>query len=394
MSDTLPIVYLYPEAPLEENTSRQGFLTKALSRHTPVIYLHTTKHTRGITEIKRPYARQVHPNLTVIENTMSLRTNRWWKRLGPLAAALDAAMLHRVLKKQGITDYVFWLSVPGPEWMAGMRLDRMVYDCIDPCFIPEDQANFDAKEYRVAAQAKLVVCTAQTLLERMQKVHKNVHSLNNAASLETYEAENTGDLSLPDLLKGRPRPIIGYMGTTDWRVDCETMTAAAKALPEYTFCIAGRVNQDQEHRVTELRKLPNVVMPGSVSPEAGAAFNKAFDVGMIPYLPGYVGNAINPVKMYMYLLTGKPVVSTWITECRLNMPLVSATQTPEEFVAAIRAAANEPDGSATEARVAFARQNTWADRARQAMELMRNSGLFQTSAPPPVGAPQPSKNSG
>lgn len=377
MSDTLPIVYLYPDARLGGNTSRQHFLTEALSEHTHVYYLSTTEPTRSISAIKRPYIEKVSPSITVIHDAMSLRTNRWWKRLGPLAAKIDAAWIHQVLKQQGVTDYVFWLSVPGPEWMAGMRLDRMVYDCIDPCFIPQDQANFDSKEYRVAAKAGLVVCTAQTLFERMQKVHKNVHLLNNAASVELYEAEQTSKLELPTLLQGRPRPIIGYMGTTDWRVDCETILAAAKALPEYTFCIAGRVNTDQEPRVTELRTLPNVVMPGSLSAEDGAAFNKAFDVGVIPYLPGYVGDAINPVKMYMYLLTGKPVVSTWITECQIRMPLVSATRTPEEFVAALRAAANEPDQTASEARRAFARQNTWKDRGREAIKLIRSSGLFQ-----------------
>ncbi len=391
MSDTLPIVYLYPDARWEGNASRQQFITEALAQHTPVVYLDTMSYTRSPGAVRWPYAKQIGPNITVIHDAMGLRSNRYWKRLGSLAAKIDAFLIHRLLKKQGITDYVFWLSVPGPEWMAGMRLERLVYDCIDPCFEPDNQANFDAKEYRVAAQSKLVFCTAQTLLERMQKVHPNAHSLPNASSLKLYEAERTSNLELPALLRGRPRPIIGYMGTTDWRVDCETFLAAAKALPEYTFCIAGRVNQDQEHRVTELRKLPNVVMPGAVSTEEGAAYNKAFDVGMIPYLPGYVGDAINPVKMYMYLLTGKPVVSTWINECRRNLPLVSATQTHEEFIAGLRSAANEPDQRASEARIAFATQNTWEARGRQAIELIRSSGLFRSSSAP-SGVPQPSKN--
>jgi glycosyltransferase involved in cell wall biosynthesis len=391
MSDTLPIVYLYPDARWEENTSRQKLLNEALCEHTPVFYLSTTLSSRSPFALRRPYAEQIGKNLTIIHDAMSLRTNRWWKRLGPLAAKIDAAMIHSVLRKQGVTDYVFWFSVPGPEWMAGMRLDRMVYDCIDPCFVPSDQASHDAREYEIAAKAKLVVCTAETLLERMLKVHPNVHLVPNGASLAMYETENTSSLPLPKLLQGRPRPIIGYMGTTDWRVDCETITAAAKALPEYTFCIAGRVNQDQEHRVTELRTLPNVVMPGQVSPEEGAAYNKAFDVGLIPYLPGYVGDAINPVKMYMYLLTGKPVVSTWINECRRNMPLVSATRTPEEFVAALRQAANEPDQRAREARMAFARRNTWQERGRHAIDLIRNSGLFDSSDSQ-VGVSQPSKH--
>ena len=256
----------------------------------------------------------------------------------------------------------------------------MIYDCIDPNFFADNQAGFDAIEYEVAAHSKLIFCTAETLFERMQKVHPNVHLLPNAACPEYYEVERNSMLGLPTALQGKPRPIIGCMGTIDWRIDTETLVAAAKALPEYTFCLAGRVNKDQEPRVVELRKLPNVVMPGQVSKEEGVAYNKAFDVGLIPYLPGYVGDGINPVKMYMYLLTGKPVVTTWINECRRNMPLVSATRTPEEFIAALRHAVNEPDDRAHEARIAFALQNTWRDRARQAIEFIRSSGLFRTAA--------------
>ena len=125
-----------------------------------------------------------------------------------------------------------------------------------------------------------------------------------------------------------------------------------------------------------LRALPNVVMPGAVSTEEGAAYNNAFDVGVIPFLPGYVGDAINPVKMYMYLLTGKPVVSTWINECRLAQPHVRATKTPQEFIDALRDAVNEPDQRAHDERISFARQNTWADRARTAISVLQSRSLL------------------
>ena len=147
-------------------------------------------------------------------------------------------------------------------------------------------------------------------------------------------------------------------------------------MPDFTFCIAGRVNADQEARVTELRSLANVVMPGAVPSEDGAAYNNSFDVGVIPFLPGPVGDGINPVKMYMYLLTGKPVVSTWINECRLAGPHVRATRTPAEFADALRESVHEPDATAREAREAFARSNTWDHRAREAVALLRERGLL------------------
>ena len=376
MSEARPIVYLYPGARWADGAGRQHLLCEALSAHGPVVFLATAAPGRSPFDVKRPRAESVSPTITVIHHAMSFRTNRWWKRLAPLAASLDGRLIGRLLKKRGFDDYIFWLSVPGPEWMAGMRRDRMVYDCIDPSFTTGDQTTFDAREYAVAREARLVLCTSQTLLERLQRVHPEAHLLNNAASPELYEAGQAGTQDLPAPLAGRPRPVVGYVGTLDSRIDVETVAAGAKALPDYTFCLAGRVNADQEPRLTELRALPNVVLPGEVPPEEGARYNRAFDVGIIPFEPGYASDALNPVKMYMYLMRGLPVVSTWIRECRLLEPLVRATRTPEEFAAALRQACEEPDTEAARARVAFAQENTWSDRARRAVALLRSTGLL------------------
>jgi glycosyltransferase involved in cell wall biosynthesis len=378
----VPVVYLYPRSTWRGNTGRQQFITEALSHEVPVVVLETPGPLRRLLDIRRPRAQQAAPNILVVRDALALRGNRWWRRLGSFAARVDAAQLHRELRRHGVREYVLWLSAPQPQLLTGLRVDRLVYDCIDPCFNPERQEEFDRAEYAVAAEAEIVFCTAQILLDRMAQVHADAHLLNNAASPELYaEEQATGDVR-PEPLRGRPGPVVGYLGTIDWRIDCETLTTAAKALPDYTFCIAGRVNADQEHRVAELRSLPNVVMPGAVPTEEGAAYNNAFDVGVIPFLPGYVGDGINPVKMYMYLLAGNPVVSTWLNECRLAEPHVTATRTPAEFVEALRKAVSEPDEHAREARVAFALANTWGHRAHEAVALLRERGLLRSQTRP------------
>lgn len=376
MKNRLPIVYLYPGSTLKMDAARQTKITEALAEQTKVVFVQVAQYTHSIAQVPTPTIREAGKNILLVENAMGYLKNRIGKRLGPVHGMLDGRNLHKLLRTHGIDEYVYWLSVPMPELLEGMRTDRLVYDCIDPCFIESEQARYDIAEARVAAQAKVVFCTADILLERMQKLHKKTFLLNNAASLENYSPEAVAGLPLPKPLQGRPRPIVGYMGTTDWRVDAESVLAAARALPEYTFCIAGRVNQDQEHRVTALRALPNVVMPGSVSMEEGPAYNAAFDVGLIPYLPGEMGDAINPVKMYMYLTMGRPVVSTWVRECVNNMPLVSATRTPEEFTEAIRKAVNDQDPALREARMAFARKNTWHVRGETAIRHLEECGLI------------------
>jgi hypothetical protein len=369
-------VYLYPGARWQANAGRQQLLCEALGRHVPVVFLSTAERTRSLVDVKRPRSQWVDEGVCVLHDCMSLQGNRWWRRLGRVATRVDAYRVNRALAREGIVDYVYWLSVAEPKWLTGMRVDRLVHDCIDPGFSPENLGEFDEREYAVARAARVVFCTAQTLLERMRRVHPSTHLLNNAASPELWMTQSRDTSPLPTPLQGRPGPIVGYMGTIDWRFDCETVTRVATMMPDLTFCLAGRVNADQEHRLEDLRRLTNVVLTGQVSIEDGPAYTNAFDVGIIPFLPGRVGDAINPVKMYMYLLNGQPVVSTWINECRIRAPLVTATRTPEEFAAAVRAAVDERDQRDRKARVAYAAANTWDHRAREAVRVLRGARLL------------------
>src|SRR5690606_1310499 len=123
-------------------------------------------------------------------------------------------------------------------------------------------------------------------------------------------------------LVGRDVPVVGYMGTFDSRVDMALLLSAAEALPGLTFALPGRVNGDCEAVAGELRALPNVVMPGPVDFEEGESYAANFDVGLIPFRPGRIGDAINPVKMWMYLARGTPVVGTDTAEMRRHRPYV------------------------------------------------------------------------
>ena len=119
-----------------------------------------------------------------------------------------------------------------------------------------------------------------------------------------------------------------------------------------------------------------VVVPGNVSMDEGRTYVAAFDVGLIPFLPGHIGDAINPVKIYMYLMAGKPVVSTWVRECRHHVPLVYAAKDTIEFISAIRKAAGENDAAHIDERIEFALQNTWEKRAQTALSHLKANGLF------------------
>ena len=164
-------------------------------------------------------------------------------------------------------------------------------------------------------------------------------------------------------------------------MDYELLTEAARRLPHVSFVIAGHIIETCRDRVDTLRRLPNVTFTGETDDELGRAFIATFDIGLIPFRPGVMGDGINPVKMYMYLAAGKPVVSTWMQECRRHSPYATAARDVDAFVSAIEAElrTNTPEKAA--ARISFAKQNTWDNRAEQAARHLLDAGLCSPLQP-------------
>jgi glycosyltransferase involved in cell wall biosynthesis len=354
---------------------RNRLMLALAARHQPVVLLEQRKHT-GMSvwlSFTRPVIDKVGPNLFVMRNAFMLRSSRLGRRLARLSAVLDAQWFHRALGDAGLDDYIYWLTVPDRRLIRGIGSDRLVYDCMDPNFLPAGQAEFDRTEFAIARTARVVFASAQTLYERMREVNAETYLLPNAAPDGPGSTESAG-LPTPALLNGRG-PVAGYMGTIDWRFDADHVLAAATALPDVTFAMVGRINADQEANIAPLRALPNVVFAGQVDAREGAAYVANFDVGLIPFTPGPMNDAINPVKMFMYLAAGLPVVSTSIAECRAN-PFVSVADDPQAFADLVRTTLDDENAIEAGARRDFASANTWATRADAAVRILDEQGML------------------
>jgi glycosyltransferase involved in cell wall biosynthesis len=282
--------------------------------------------------------------------------------------------LRRCLRSVGIDRFVFWLTVADPVLTLGVSTESLVYDCADPNFLPQQQSEFDAAESQVATSAALTTSSAHTLHAKMMGYNPKSFLLPNATS-QDFLPQQTAPLARPPLLSGRSGPVVGYLGTIDWRFDAKFVSAAALALPDCTFAIVGRVNANMDVAMSTLRSLHNVVMPGQVGYDDGRAWVAAFTVGLIPFTMGTMNDAINPVKMYMYLMAGLPVVATAIRECRENA-FVRTADTPEEFARLVGEATTRSPAADHRERTAFALRNTWEVRAEEAIALLRQNGLF------------------
>lgn len=367
-----PIVYGVVWHEVDLTWPGRNQLIQSLSRFTPVVFLEAAHRNRRF-EIPRPRLEEVDEQTFVLRNALSARTLPRAGRL-PGAAHVDAAWLRSALRGKGLADFTYWLTVAEPRMLTAMPRNKLVYDCMDPNFLPERQRRFDRDESLLASKAQLTFASAQVLHERMLRINPRSVLLPNAASLSTLQAARSGSLTRPPLLEGVTGPVAGYLGTLDWRFDATSVEAAARALPDCTFAIVGRINREQESAVQGLRGLPNVILPGQVSAAEGDAYAAAFDVALIPFKQSPMNDAINPVKMYNYLILGKPVVATSVEECRRN-PFVTTADTAAEFASAVAQALHPQGPAAMQERIEFALANTWDVRAEQAWDELRRHGV-------------------
>ena len=235
---------------------------------------------------------------------------------------------------------------------------KVVYDCMD------DWQNWTAEpavgafsrdeERSLARECDLLVVTARELEERYKAQGLSPLVVRNAADFELFAAGSSG--ALPAEL---PRPVIGYYGAiADWFA-LDVLREVALARPQYSFVLIGHNYRDDIHK---LRKLPNVFLLGEKRYRELPSYLRDFRVCLIPFVPGPVVNAVDPVKLYEYFSQGKPVVSTPMPELEALGDLIYFANGPGEYAKQIDAALAESDASLAERRVSFAARNTWAHR--------------------------------
>ena len=353
--------------------ARQRYLMAALSRYVPVVYLDSTPEVRGRVTHAQPME-----GVTVVKGLISgllgLR-GRGLERAMGLFARWHTGWLRRRYRR-----VLFWNAENALRPYRYLPHDALVYDCIDPCFSadPEELRAHDDREREALKSATLAFASADSLVERCRRHHPLVALLNNACAPEEYAPDLLAAAPRPAWWPQTDRPLAAYLGSVDWRFDFAAVERACRDHPEFQFIVAGMVHDSCRERAAALAALPNVTCPGRISVPEGRYLLAQCRVGLIPFTPGEMNDAINPVKLYAYALLGKLVVGTAIRELTQRPDVALTGDTPEAFCQAVAAAVSRADEPRTAAHLeSFARANTWEARAAQAWETL---GPLLTSA--------------
>lgn len=255
----------------------------------------------------------------------------------------------------------FWAEL---GWELARRLGApLVYDRIDlHTGFPGVPPEIEEAETALLREADLVCATSSLLADLPRSLGARVLLLPNAVDLAAFQR--------PAERLPRTAVRIGYVGALGPWFDAAAVRAAAEALPDWRFRLAGRVEDAQ---VASLGALPNVELPGEIPFREVPGFLAGVDAALVPFRDLPLTRAVDPVKLYEALALGLPVVARRLPETeRWREPLVYLYDSAEEFVGQVRRAVEEGSPERAAERRRAAAGESWDRRAAELLEKLED----------------------
>lgn len=265
----------------------------------------------------------------------------------------------------GHVDVLYCDSPKHLPWINNIQRKTLVYRVADNAAgFSRTTPAASTHEKELAQKADLVVYTAQTLAEYVHRLApRRAAHLPNGVDFRHF-AE--GVPALPQEYRNIPRPIAVYAGYMDAWFDYALMDNVAASLPEVSFVLIGGTRSVNQR----LTVRPNIHLLGTRPFSQLPSFLRHANVGIIPFdARGYpeLVHSIHPLKLYEYMASGLPVVSSrWNELEKIGSP-ARLCDTAEEFSAAVfEATTTAPD---SEGLIRFASMHDWSRRVARLLEL-------------------------
>ena len=267
-----------------------------------------------------------------------------------------------------IIDLPFWTPLA-----LQLENNKIIYDCMD------EHSGFSTNKPDMLNSEQLLINNAHLIVTSSQKLYDKV-KFSNSSTVLIRNAVEYGHFSEPTRmlvleLEGINGPVIGYFGAiSDW-FDIKLIHFLAQRNENWTFVLIGNTFGCD---IAIVEKLKNVIVTGEKPYAQLPQYLYRFDVCLIPFIVNNLTLATNPVKVYEYLASGKPVVAVNLPELEYISDLVCLASSPIEFEQAIRFSLSENDAEKINKRKNFAALNTWNSRY---VDLKR---IIQTEFSPKV----------
>jgi glycosyltransferase involved in cell wall biosynthesis len=278
--------------------------------------------------------------------------------------------LRQVIKKYRFLNSILWIYSPKGAFLINKLDERFIcFDCVDEysAYPGVNRKVYGRLEKKILEKANIVFTTSRILFLEKQKKNPNTFYTPNPADFSLFLKANEEKVDHPLDIKDIPKPIIGFFGELNYKIDLQLIEYTASSNPNWSIVLVGPI---VGINLSNLKKLNNIYFLGYKQKKHLPDYLRVFSVCIIPYVLTDYTKRISPLKIYEYFASGKQVVSTDIPECREFGRLIRISKDKNEFVSHIDQALKEDDKNIAEERIELAKQNTWENKIEKMLTFI------------------------
>lgn len=265
-------------------------------------------------------------------------------------------------------DTLLWIYHPSLLKLAlPTNAQLTVYDVMDRFdSFGASHTEVATDERTIMQHADLIFAGGRALQQHAQEIAQHANAtaapvicLPSGVDLQHFRKPES-DADIPTDIAHLPKPILGYFGAVDERIDFELLQQIARERPNWSILLIGP-------RLSAPVGLPsNLHLIGPRYYENLPRYLAAFDVALLPFKQTKLVAHISPTKTPEYLAGGKPVVSTPIPDVEQDYrDVVTIASDAKSFIAACERAIQSPPPPRQLRDAAIARALTWAQIAER-----------------------------
>lgn len=293
--------------------------------------------------INRPYLYHFRPGI---------------QQLNPCFYLFNQIDIHRYLKD--LRPVIYFSSPDDIDNLAQYNPSLIVFDSVDE---PSEEFACWQKNYeRALRSADIVLASSDKLHAKALAYNQNAYLIPNGCDYDFFSGKTH---KIPEDIRHMEGPIIGYSGAiTSW-CDLELIEQAAINFPHCNIVMIGPL-----YNISNVPLRSNLHWLGIKPYRQLPSYLQRFDVGIIPFKRSSMVDAVNPIKMWEYMASGLPVVTTAIPEVKKYPELILCAETEAAFMENLNKALFCDTEEKRVQRMELAQQNSWTARAQKIVSII------------------------
>jgi glycosyltransferase involved in cell wall biosynthesis len=222
-------------------------------------------------------------------------------------------------------------------------------------------------------KADILFVSSKKLYNDRKSVNKNIYIIPNAVDLAYFQKSVSDGAGFLHEFNAIEHPILAYVGSIDYRIDEEIINLIESRHPEWTLVMIG---PKKEYAVVRrMEKGNRIRFIGEKSFEEVAGLLSHSDVCIIPHNVTNLTKSMDVLKLYSFIASGKPIVSTNVGGVEEFSGVVKISLDADQFVSNIEHVLNKSYDKNIQCKkcIEIAKENTWKKRAETVHNLLAES---------------------